>query len=681
MTLHGTGFKPLGCALMVGVGPNAVQSPSSPDGTTITFGTGAGWSGQVNVTLQGPDNIPVTDNNHLIYATDPGGSSLDNATPPTSAAVHFLGQGFDFHLPGWETATASYTWAGGPGGGCPAPPPPASPSINDDTHISVQMPAQYCHGVVSLAISAPLDANHTGPSDPRMTLPVLSASFNIAPVVSGQSRSSAVPGQTVVVTGSGFGGQGGAASVNGLGAAVPSWTDSSVTVVVPRDATSGGLSLTRAVDGAPITPGNLTVVAQISGLSPAKAAVGDAVTVTGAGFGPSAGTVKIGGTAAPVQGWSSTSITFVVPDGATTNAVNLGTNGTAPPAGPPSLGVVPRITGITPPHATAGSLIEIDGTTFGTQQGGVQIAGQDAQVTLWGDKSVLVMVPSSLGPGSVPVSVAPPGNDAATAAWTVDAAPPSPTAAPGGGGAGQTPGSSGGSTPGASPTPGLILPSPGGPVISHGPVAFVKPSAPPGPVSLKLDTSSSQADPGKTVSFTVTLIAFGKPIAGAPVDLLLVIEPGSDAAVDPAHAVTDAEGKVTGTIRLSRTAGDHIVLARSGIYSDEVRVVGRGATTAVAAGANIPGGSAAAPAPQSPLLSVRSPVLWALFACLLLFGAGFGLNLLTAPAAGGAVVASAGGDERSPLREGVAAVGSVARFGAGIVVVVAAQALGALRRH
>jgi hypothetical protein len=81
------------------------------------------------------------------------------------------------------------------------------------------------------------------------------------------------------------------------------------------------------------------------------------------------------------------------------------------------------------------------------------------------------------------------------------------------------------------------------------------------------------------------------------------------------------------------------------------------------------------------LVSVRSPVLWALIACVLLFGAGFGLNLVTAPAYGGAGSAAMG-RQRSPreaLLDVAAAAGSIVRFGASLLAVAGALALGAVR--
>jgi hypothetical protein len=682
VTVNGSGFSPGVCSLLVNVGPQSVPNPST-DGSHITFTTGPGWNGQVSVTLRDANGGTNTDS-HLVFITDPVFNGVDNSAPTTSAVVHLTGQGFQFGLPaGWEQTSATYRWTTGPGGTC-AGAPSSAPSVTDDSHISVQVPSQYCDGAVDVYVSAPTDAGNPGGSS-RTTFKFTGA-FDIAAHVSGMSRSSAVPGQTVSVTGSGFGNQGGGATVNGSPATVQSWSDTGVNVVVPSSATSGTLDLVRSVDRAHFSPGSLGVNAAVSGVSPSQASVGDTVTVSGAGFGTQAGSVSVAGTTASVQQWSPSSIVFTLPDGVPPGGttVAISTSGTNAPAAPP-FSVLPRITGVTPGHASAGSLIEIDGTSFGTSQGSVQVGGQSGTVTLWGDKSVLVSLPSSLGTGSTTISLAPPNSAAASYPYSIDAPPP-PGAKPGGGS--TSGGSSSGSHTSVSGTPGvtvssngLILPDGSGPVIAHGPVQFVKPSPPPGPVSLKLDTTANQSDPGTSVPFTVTLVAFGKPVVGAPVDLLLVIEPGSDASLDPAHAVTDAQGRVTGIIHLSKTAGDHIVLARSGIYSDEVRVVGRGAGNTVASGhvGGVAGDGSSTPS----LVSVRSPVVWALLACVLLFGAGFGLNLMTAPAVAGGAAGAAGRsrDARETLRDGAEAAGSLARYGAAIVAVVGSLAVGALRRR
>jgi hypothetical protein len=696
VTINGSGFSPGVCTLLVSVGAQSVPNPTT-DGSHISFTAGAGWNGPVSVSLRDANGQSNTDN-HLIYVTDPTASGLDNSTPTVGATVHLQGGGFTFGnvmQPGWEQTSAVYRWTTGGSGNCASGGAP----VSDDSHITLQMPSQYCDGAVDVTISVPSDTTKTTAGDSSRITFKLSAPFDIAPSVSGMSRSSAVPGQTVTISGSGFGNQGGSATLNGVNAP-SSWTETSVVVTVPSTATSGALTLTRGADAKQFSPStSFGVNGSISGLSPGNAAaVGDTITVNGAGFGTQTGGVTIAGTAISPQQWSPSTIVFAVPDGLPPGGTTLAitTSGTnAPPA--QSFTVLPRITGTTPAHAPAGSLIEIDGTTFGTQQGSVKVGGQDGTVTLWGDKSVLVSLPAGAAPGPATITLTPPGTSAtATAPFTVDDPPP-PTSKPGGSSGGSSGGGSssgsGGSahntpvpgTPGAVVAPnGLILPSDSGPIIAHGPVQFVKPSPPPGPVSLKLDAAANQGDPGADVPFTVTLIAFGKPVVGAPVDLLLVIEPGSDAKLNPAHAVTDAAGRVTGTIHLSGTAGDHIVLARSGIYSDEVRVVGRSATAAVASGRG--GASADGGSPLPSLVSVRSPVLWALIACVLLFGAGFGLNLVTAPSVAGrpgaaTATARSDRDRRAAVRDITAAAGSLARFGAGMVAVVGSLALGALRRR
>jgi hypothetical protein len=300
--------------------------------------------------------------------------------------------------------------------------------------------------------------------------------------------------------------------------------------------------------------------------------------------------------------WSPTSITFTVPQGVATGAVKVTRSDAAVAGTTPTLTVLPRITGITPTHATQGSLVEIIGTSFGTQQGTVSVGGKAAGVTLWGDEQILVALPA-VPPGNATVTVTVPG---APSTLSIGIA----------------------IDPGATPSPGatpalLITPNPSGPIVSPGAsIPFEKPKPPAGPVALSLSTPTDSAAPGSDVNFTVTLAAFGKPLVGAPVDLIMVVEPGTDAAITPTKGVTDANGKLTGTIHLSKIAGDHIVLARSGQYSDETRVVGRLAGSGgAAAGAGDSGGAAGM------LSSQRLVIVGALLLCLVLFLTGFAIQM------------------------------------------------------
>ncbi|MGB7229083.1 MAG: RHS repeat-associated core domain-containing protein [Candidatus Acidiferrales bacterium] len=66
------------------------------------------------------------------------------------------------------------------------------------------------------------------------------------PVVTGLSPAAGAPGQSVTVSGSGFGAtqNGGTVTFNGAAATVTSWSDSQIVVVVPDEATSGSVSVT-----------------------------------------------------------------------------------------------------------------------------------------------------------------------------------------------------------------------------------------------------------------------------------------------------------------------------------------------------------------------------------------------------------------------------------------------------
>lgn len=697
VTLKGSNFTAFGCSPSVAIGNLGISNPSVTN-SVITFTLSQVADGRITVTLTDSANSSISDPNGLIYITDPTGGALTNQSPTTSqGGVQMQGSHYNFGLQaGWEQFTATYAWTAGSSTGqsCPGSPSSASAvSLADDSHLNVAIPSQYCEGAVTVTWSAPLSANN--PSGSRMSATLPAANFDVAPRTSGIGGSSTAGG-TATVSGSGFGGSRGSVTVNGTSAYVTSWNDTSVGFVVPSSASSGPVQLTRPLDGVTFSPGSLTVGATISGgPSPAKAAVGDTVTLSGAGFGQKSqqSAVTVNSTAATITSWSPTQITFTVPSGATTGPVAVSPNNGNSAPGTVNLQVIPRITGITPTHAAPGDVIEVDGTTFGTSQGTATIGGQPATVTLWGDTAVILQVPN-LSPGSSTVTVSPPSNDSATAPFTVDAPPPPPTPTPGTSSSSsgnqsssqsgsQSSSSTSKSASSASSTTSFIPPNPSGPVIAHGPVPFVHRTPPPGPVSLRFDSAANQADPGTTVAFTVTLRAFGKPIVGAPVDLLLVIVPGADATITPSHAVTDANGQVSGTIHLSKTAGDHIILARSGIYSDEIRVVGRGATVAVATGRT---GTAAGPDTTPPLLAVRSPVLWALVTCLLLFGVGFGLNLVTSPAfagaGAGAGVSGASVGARGfggTLLGGVVMAGEAVRFVAGLGAVLVAHTVGTVR--
>lgn len=157
---------------------------------------------------------------------------------------------------------------------------------------------------------------------------ISSATYTVIhPVITSVTPPSASIGGSVTVTGTGFGAYTGGGQVQFNGAAVDAypWSDTSITASVPTGATSG--PLTVVYDGVASNSVSFTVLEPLSvtAISPAAGAVGATVTITGTGFGASQSdsVVTFNGTAASVVTWNDTSVTAVVPPGASTGPVTV----------------------------------------------------------------------------------------------------------------------------------------------------------------------------------------------------------------------------------------------------------------------------------------------------------------------------------------------------------------------
>ena len=135
---------------------------------------------------------------------------------------------------------------------------------------------------------------------------------------------------------------------------------------------------------------------------------------------------------------------------------------------------------------------------------------------------------------------------------------------------------------------------------------------------------------------------------------------------------------MSGVLHLSKRAGDHIILARSGQYSDEIKITGRGLANTGGAGggtdSSVGGGGGS---PQ------RTIIVAALLACLVLFLSGFGINVATARKPGAAVAATA--TPRRSLGGSLVALpvnaGSAAQFGLAMMVCSFGQLVAVMRRR
>ncbi|MFZ0431154.1 MAG: kelch repeat-containing protein, partial [Candidatus Acidiferrales bacterium] len=149
------------------------------------------------------------------------------------------------------------------------------------------------------------------------------------------------------------------------------------------------------------------VTPSISSLSPTSGAVGTPVTITGTGFQASQGssTLTFNGVTATPTNWNNTQIKALVPTGATTGSVvetvdGLDSNGVSFTVKP-----TPSITSASPMSGSAGVLVTIMGTNFGSSQGSstVKFNGTSAAPSSWSASRIVVAVPSAATTGNLVV--------------------------------------------------------------------------------------------------------------------------------------------------------------------------------------------------------------------------------------------------------------------------------------
>lgn|GEM_PF-5661304 len=173
-------------------------------------------------------------------------------------------------------------------------------------------------------------------------------------LVNGVSSSTGPIGATLTIQGSGFGASQGfnTATLNGTalagnGVKANSWTNTSIVVVIPTNATSGPVVV--KVSGRASNSVNFAVAPAITSVSPASGERGTAVTISGNNFSAQTGnTVTFNGVTTTPSSWTSSKIVAPVPwtttgkvmitvAGAQSNGVNFAISA-PPPAGTPGTG-------------------------------------------------------------------------------------------------------------------------------------------------------------------------------------------------------------------------------------------------------------------------------------------------------------------------------------------------------
>src|SRR6267154_2029735 len=255
----------------------------------------------------------------------------------------------------------------------------------------------------------------TDSSNPAQTATrALSILINLPPppTITSLSQNAGAVGASITITGTNFGTAQGSSTVtfNGTAAAPASaWSTTSITVLVPVGATTGNVVvnvLGTASNGSPFA-----VAPTITSLSQTSGAVGASITIIGTNFGTPQGssTVTFNGTAAAAaSAWSTTSITVLVPVGATTGNVVVNVCAQVSNGSPFTIVLPPSITSLSQTSGPAGTSITITGTNFGATQGtstvmfnGVAAAAASA----WSTTSITVLVPVGATTGNVVVTV------------------------------------------------------------------------------------------------------------------------------------------------------------------------------------------------------------------------------------------------------------------------------------
>ena len=217
----------------------------------------------------------------------------------------------------------------------------------------------------------------------------------------------AFAGAAVSITGTGFGSIPGTINFDTTTAVINSWSDTSISVVVP-DRAAGSIKL-NVVSGTQTDSIDFIIIPFISGLSKTDVLLNDTIVITGTGFGATQGgnTIDYAGTVLPVTSWSNNQITASIGNisHAAAGLVNMLVNNTV--SNGITLTVHPSISVVSPDTAERGDEISIIGNLFVNTQGASScaFAGSNAVILSWSDNLIRTRVPDTAVKGDVVVMV------------------------------------------------------------------------------------------------------------------------------------------------------------------------------------------------------------------------------------------------------------------------------------
>jgi len=265
----------------------------------------------------------------------------------------------------------------------------ASFAVVDYHHLHVTIP--------TAALTGPITVTNAGGSDSSTT-------FTVDPKITGFTPSSGPTGTAVTISGSGLAGATAVDFAGGVSATPTSSTATTLQVVVPSGALTGTLTVHTASSSATATSGTaFTVTLSLTGITPAIAAVGDKVVLSGIGL-TGVMAVKFNGQTATFNIDSDTQITATVPSGSVSGIVTVTKSSVTVSAAQPF--ALLTLSTISPASAAPGGIVTITGTGF-TGATAVTFSGHAASsYTVNSDTKITATVPSGFtgGAGSVVVT-------------------------------------------------------------------------------------------------------------------------------------------------------------------------------------------------------------------------------------------------------------------------------------
>ncbi|MEA2684080.1 MAG: hypothetical protein QOK05_2408 [Chloroflexota bacterium] len=456
----------------------------------------------------------------------------------------------------------------------------------------VQFDPQNSSGAVQAIFSVFTDSKDHSKTQ-QVTLEAGNYTFQAPSLDPGNLTHQAV-GNRITMLGRNLGSGGTVTFPGGVPGQAVSWTSSAVNVTIPPGAQAGVIQARPNGYGADVAGPSVALDPKPTAMNPTSGTAGQQATISGFNFGGGAGSISVGGSAQQVSHWGDQGVTFTLSRDADSSLVTLTrADGVAVPVS--QFSVVPHLDRLETNNLPAGSQVVVDGTSLGAGQGKAAVGASPAQPLLWSRDSVLVQLPTTLAPGTYPVVLTSAAGAASNSVGLTIVPGPTPKA----------------------PPAGTVAGAPVAPSFDNN-HDFVKLIKPPSPVFFNITVDPHKVAAGAEADIVVTLKLNGNPVPGAAVKLAMLFTPGNDYTFTPDSGVTGPDGVFKARVKVSKNAGDSIIAATSGVFSDQDHVAGTGANGQVAV----------APTTSNPAQGAGfAPLILLGVAAVGLVAAGFYLNM------------------------------------------------------